>query len=72
MVRTKNDRVRLNLYFDSRVLEAILRMAEARGTTYSEVIRMACREYVLKHGGDVVKESVTMKELTKPLHRSGD
>ena len=72
MVRTKNDRCRLNLYFDQRVFEAMRRIAEARGTTYSELIREACREYVLANGGRVVKESVTMKELTKPLHRSGD
>jgi hypothetical protein len=72
MVRTKNDRLRLNLYFDNRVFEAIRRIAEARGTTYSEIIRIACRQYVLETGGKVVKETVTMKELTKPIHRSGD
>lgn len=72
MVRIKNDRIRLNLYFDERVFEALRRMAEARGTTYSELIREACREYALANGGRTVKEAVTMKELTKPLHRPGE
>lgn len=72
MVRTKNDRIRLNLYFDNPVFEAMRRIADARGQTYSEVIRIACRKYVLENGGAVVKELVTMKELTKPIHRSGD
>jgi hypothetical protein len=72
MVRTKNDRIRLNLYFDNPVFEALRRISEARGQTYSEVIRIACRDYVLLQGGKVVKEVVTMKELTKPIHRSGD
>ena len=59
------------MYFDSPVFEAIRRIGEARGQTYSEVIRIACREYVIAHGGRVVKEVVTMKELTKPLHKPG-
>lgn len=67
MVRTKNDRIRINLYCDNRVFEALRRIAEVRGTTYSELIRIACRDYVLANGGKVVKELVTMKELTKPL-----
>lgn len=67
MVRTKNDRIRINFYLDNRVFEAMRRIAEARGTTYSELIRIACRDYVLANGGNVVKELATMKALTKPL-----
>lgn len=58
-------RERLNLYFDANVLEALRRIAEARGTTYSELIRQACREYVLTQGGRTVQEVQAMKEMTK-------
>lgn len=71
MIRTRNARIRLNLYFDNPVFEAIRIIGSARGQTYSEVIRIACREYVLEHSGKVIKEVGTMKELTKP-NRNGE
>lgn len=58
-------RTRLNLYFDDRILEAMRRMAEARGTTYSELIRQACREYVLANGGRTVQEVAAIAQMNK-------
>jgi metal-responsive CopG/Arc/MetJ family transcriptional regulator len=66
MSRTSvSGRERLNLYFDGNVLEALRRMATARGTTYSELIRHACREYVLSQGGRTVQEVQALAEMTK-------
>lgn len=65
MVRTSQERIRINIYFQERVLEGLRRLATARGTTYSELIREACREYVIREGGRVLKDNVTLKELTK-------
>jgi predicted DNA binding CopG/RHH family protein len=66
MTRTSvNGRTRLNLYFDERVLEALRRIAAARGTTYSELIRQACREYVLANGGRTVQEVQAITEMNK-------
>ena len=65
MVRTSNDRVKINIYFQARVLEGMRRLAEAKGTTYSELIREACRDYVVREGGKVISENQTLKELTK-------
>lgn len=49
-------RIRLNLYFDENVLEALRRIAEKRGTTYSELIRQISREWVLEQGGRTIQE----------------
>lgn len=65
MVRTRTDRIKINIYFQERVLEGMRRLAAARGTTYSELIREACREYVVREGGKVLADNVTLKELTK-------
>lgn len=65
MVRTRTDRVKINIYFQERVLEGMRRLATARGTTYSELIREACREFVVREGGKVLADNVTLKELTK-------
>lgn len=49
-------RIRLNLYFDENILEALRRIADKRGTTYSELIRQISREWVLEQGGRTVQE----------------
>jgi hypothetical protein len=66
MPRRPNELIRLNLYFQPQVMEGLKRIARAKGTNVSELVRQACREYVLRVGGELVLESTTMKELTKP------
>lgn len=65
MPRRPNDLIKLNLYFQPQVLEGMKRIAVAKGTTYSELVRMACREYVLREGGKLVQEQVTLQDLVK-------
>lgn len=65
MVRTSQDRVKINIYFQARVLEGMRRLADAKGTTYSELIRQACRDYVVKEGGKAITDNLTLKALTK-------
>ena len=65
MVRTANDRIKINMYFQNRVLEGMRRIAEAKGTTYSELIREACREYVIREGAKVLQDNLLLKDLTK-------
>ena len=56
--------MRINLYFQENVLEGLRRLAEARGTTYSELIRVACHDYVIREGGKAVQDRQTIKALT--------
>lgn len=49
MTRTRvGDRIRVNFYFDQQVLDALRKLAELRNITYSELIRTACAEYVVR------------------------
>lgn len=63
MTRPSTGKTRVNIYFDDRILEALRRIGEARGITYSELIRDACRRYVFAEGGKVVQENVEYKRL---------
>lgn len=65
MTRAGNGKTKVNTYFDDRILEGLRVIAAARGTTYSELIRIACREYVLREGGKVVQEAVEMKKIVR-------
>lgn len=58
-------RIRINLYFDEVVLEALRRIAEKRGTTYSELMRQIAREWVLTQGGRTVQEVQALAEQIK-------
>lgn len=63
MPRPSTGKVKINIYFDERMLEALRRIGAARGVTYSELIREATRRYVNEEGGKVVQESVQYKQL---------
>lgn len=63
MTRPSTGKSKINIYFDDRILEGLRRIGEARGVTYSELIRDACRKYVFAEGGKVVQEAVEYKKL---------
>lgn len=47
MARPKTDNKRINVFMEPKVLDALKVLAKRRGTTYSELIRTAAREYVV-------------------------
>ncbi len=64
MTRTKiGERVRVNFYFDSQVFEAMQKLAELHNTTYSELIRVACREYVVREGTKALEDRQVIREI---------
>lgn len=65
MTRVSAGNDKINIYFNAQVLAALKRMALARGTTYSELIREACREFVLQEGPKVMGEVRAVKEMAK-------
>lgn len=65
MTRAPAGNQKINLYFNEKVLDALRKMALARGTTYSELIREACRDYVIKRGPTVITDSKAIRELAK-------
>lgn len=65
MSRTSAGNTKINIYFNDQVLEALKKMAIARGTTYSELIREASRAFVLKEAPKILEETSTIKKFGK-------
>ena len=47
MARHKTDNVRVNIFMEPKVLQALKTLAKRRGTTYSQLIRDASRTFVV-------------------------
>ena len=47
MARPKTDNIRVNIFMEPKVLHALKTLATRRGTTYSQLVRDACREFAV-------------------------
>lgn len=66
MTRTRvGNRERINFYFDTQVLEALKKLAALKNTTYSELIRVAAREYVVREGTKAIADGHIVAEVRK-------
>ena len=66
MARTSvGDRERINFYFDKTLLEALKKLAALKNTTYSELIRVAVREYVVREGQKAIADGTIIREVRK-------
>ncbi len=64
MARTRmGNRERINFYFDEQVLDALKKIAVLKNTTYSELIREACWEYVVREGQKVKDAGKLISEV---------
>jgi hypothetical protein len=62
MTRTNvGQRERINLYMAADWLAGLKKLAALKNTTYSELIRVACREYILREGPKAMVEAQTIK-----------
>jgi len=65
MVRTHiGKRERINFYFDEQVLLGLKKIAELKNTTYSELIRTACLEYVLREGAKAIADREVVQGIS--------
>ena len=48
MPRPKTDNVRINIFMEPKILRAMKMLAARRGTTYSQLMRDACREFAVR------------------------
>jgi hypothetical protein len=76
MPRQPQDRTKINLHMQTRVLDGLKKIARVKGTTYSELIREACRLYVVAEGQKLLSEQKAMaaahhvpkENPPRPLH----
>lgn len=65
-MRTKvGDRIRINFYFDKQLFDAMRQLATIKNTTYSELIRNASREYIVREGKKAMDEARAVTEIGK-------
>lgn len=55
----------MNFYFDTEVFDGMKALARLTGTTYSELIRQACREYIARHTAQAAQSNQQLKDLIK-------
>lgn len=66
MTRTAvGNRSRVNFYFDDQVAEALKAIAKIKNVTYSELIRTACYEYVLRESKTILADKQTITDIAK-------
>jgi hypothetical protein len=66
MARTSvGDRERINFYFDKNLLEALKKLALLKNTTYSELIRVGMREYVVREGTKAIESGKIIQEIKR-------
>jgi hypothetical protein len=55
--------IRINFYFDEKTFEGMRRVADLRNTTYSELIRIACREYLVREVNKAIADHKAITEI---------
>lgn len=64
MVRSyTGERQRINFYLDTEILEGMKALAGLVDTTYSELIRQACREYIARHTAQAQSDKTNLKDF---------
>jgi hypothetical protein len=64
--RPKQDRVKVNAYLYKPVLDGLKKIARIKGTTYSELLRIASHEYLLREGQKVLAERRQIQAVNTP------
>ena len=57
------DKIKVNIYLPPDMLQALKRLAALQDRPYAEVVRVACREYILKHADSVVAERKALNRV---------
>jgi metal-responsive CopG/Arc/MetJ family transcriptional regulator len=66
MSRTSiGQRVRINFYFDQQMLDALRQLATVKNVSYSELIRTACRDYVVREGSLIIQGAHVVKTMAE-------
>lgn len=66
MVRSyEGERERVNFYLDTDLLGGMKKLAILKNTTYSELIRQACSEYIARHTAQAQTDKTQLKDLIR-------
>lgn len=57
------DKVKVNIYMSPDMLSALKKLAAKRDTPYAELVRTACREYIVANASQIIEQSKTMEAM---------
>lgn len=63
MPRPQSDRQKASYYLPTKLIAAMKRVAELKGTTVSDLVRQACSEFVVKEAPKVLQDNKTITDL---------
>ena len=64
MARTPiGERIRINCYFDAEILQAMRQIAALKNSTYSEMLRIAAREFVVREAHNAMASKTAIQTL---------
>lgn len=66
MPRNPQDRIKVNVYVQTNVLAALKKIALMKGTSYSELLRQAAAEYVVREGSRALQEKKQIEAAGRP------
>ena len=57
------DKVKVNIYMSPDMLSALKKLAAKRDVAYAELVRTACREYIVKNAAQIIDDSKAMEAM---------
>lgn len=61
-----SEKVKVNIYMTPEMLKALKHLAKLMDRPYAEVVRVACKNYILTHAAGIAAERAAMDQVSKP------
>jgi hypothetical protein len=58
------DKIKVNIYISPDMLKILKKLAAIREVAYAELVRTACREYIVRHATQITADRDAMERAT--------
>jgi len=56
------DKIKVNIYMSPDMLKVLKKLAQMRDVAYAELVRTACREYIVKNAAQIQADRSTIEQ----------
>jgi hypothetical protein len=57
------EKIKTNIYFDPAMLRGLKKLGELRGEPYAQIVRDACREYIVRHAEKIARDAKAARAI---------
>ncbi len=57
------EKIKCNIHFPPDMLAALKKLAHARDVSYAEIVRQACRAFIVANAADILQERRAMESV---------